>query len=740
MSQTRVKLPDGTYVHVATDDPKQAAAAAKRFWNNKQKVASQKAPAPATSQASEDPSLWDRYKQLTNDAADFAGNMWDNITPNWMDEMYAAPRAAAAFVKGEDAGEAFRNAQREYKDNQRAFSKNHPTAKNVSTATGIAAGMALPASKALKGASMAEKAIQGAKVGAIYGGLAGAGEGEGLDLSNRGRNAAVGATVGGTMGAALPYAGDRAGAAGRWAREHVPGVDGAVRAAGNVADRVVGAVNERLPAPVQQAHRILGDRMTDGHMAEGPAHVSPQATPQRIAEEVQRRNEMGVPAMVGDVTQPMRDLTSWSSRGMGPGQTLVREALDRRKAREALRVRQHVSETMPTTHDPLRYVEQVRQDAKEAAGPLYEQAYAQPMYRTPPIQAIEQTPAFRKAVPQAYENIRNQIDPATGAPKSPEAMGFRYFDGDPNGLAPNVPYFALPEKGYVALDNGLSTEGYDQVVRAMSDQGKAASMINPVTGKIESTTNSVHINNRARDLRSQLMEQNSPYQQAVSGYGDDMAMTDAFNNGLDVGKLTGHEINAQRRAMPEFAQGPWTTGAGTAMADEASRFGARYPNGDTANHVRKMLGDETKQDALSQMSGNTGGLRQLQDRLEYEHQGNLNWRGVNGNSRTAFNQALDEDLNTAASGIPLSIGAVRDKMLNFIVSRMAPRYRNRVKDEIARVLTASDAQTVQEAMQAIERRAQQDEAFADLLHKAGIGAAAVAGMHSAPPEENNRQP
>ncbi|MFD1959598.1 hypothetical protein ACFSHP_12075 [Novosphingobium panipatense] len=433
MSETRVKLPDGSYVNVPTDDPKQAAAAASRYWQRKQQSAPspKPAPKPASKPAPKaEPGLWDRYKGFVDTAADAAGNMWDNIAPNWMDELYAAPRAAKAFVTGGDAGKAFRDAQAKYKRNQASFAKNHPTAKAVSTGAGVVAGMALPAGRALKGASMGRKVAQGAGIGAAYGAAAGAGKGEGLDLGTRGGNAVVDGGAGLAVGAALPYGFDRMGAAGRWAREHVPGVDAVAQRTGRVVDRMIGATEQRAPAAVQQARRMLGHHMNQGEIARGPGIPSRPANPEAIGQEVAYRNAIGVPAMVGDVTQDMRDLTSWSSRGMGPGQSMVREALNTRKASEAARVRQHVAETLPTTTDPIAYVEQAKREASAAAAPHYQAAYTQPMYRTPPIQAIEQIPAFRRALPQAYENIQNQIDPATGLPKDPTAMGFRYFEGD----------------------------------------------------------------------------------------------------------------------------------------------------------------------------------------------------------------------------------------------------------------------------------------------------------------------
>ena len=723
----RTRLPDGSYVVVPTDDPKAAAAAAQKHWINRQKSTPR--------------SAWQT-------AGDFLGDMVDNVTPNWGDEIAAIPDAIGAVATGKPVGPAFRRGQEEFKAHQANYDKNHPNLAWGSTILGTGAGVLLPeakvlglGSRALKGASWGRKAVQAAKTGAVYGAVSGAGEGD--TITDRATNAGVNALIGGAGGATISSLAHGAPAAGRWARQNLPGVDRAASAVENGANRLARVPaallgRPRQPLPVvpskseQYAHRILGEDMATGNISHGPGMPTVPASPAAVADELTSRQAMGVPAMIGDTTQALRDRTGWASRGMGPGQQLVRERLDARKAAEGARIRQHVQETFPSTDDPIRAIEDLKTQAKTAAAPLYEQAYQQPVYRTPPIQAIEQTPAFRDALPQAYRNIQNQIDERTGLPKDPHAMGFRYFEGDPNGLPPTVPHFKLPERGYVAMDNGLSTEGYDQVTRAMSDAGRSAAHVNPVTGKIENTTNSVHTNARAKDLRSHLMEQNDPYRQAVQGYGDDMAMADGFNSGRDIGKLTGPEIAAQGRAMPDFAHQAWTTGAGTAMADAASTHGSKYPWGDTASHVRQMIGDPSKQQALSEVSGNTGGVRNLLDRLEYEHQGNLNWKGVNGNSATAARQAMDADMATQLS-VPVSPNGWKSKLIDYVARQVHPQFQREVKDHVARIVTSSDASTVDQVMQEIAAQADRDRNFADLMHRAGKRTSAVYGMKLASP-------
>jgi hypothetical protein len=466
---------------------------------------------------------------------------------------------------------------------------------------------------------------------------------------------------------------------------------------------------------VEHADRMMAAKMNEGHIQTGMGQNGAPASPEAIAQEVERRQALGVPAMPGDVTEPMRGMTGWASRGMGPGQSRVRAALDARKAQEAMRVREHVVTELGPVVDPLRQMEQHMTTARAEAAPRYQAAYAEPMVITPEIEGIMATPAFKDALPQAVRNIRN-------AQRDPSALGFR-LDAD----------------GNIAGVNTLSTEGFDQVIRAMKDNGRAAADVNPITGRVINNTNSVHINARAGDLRDHLAAQNAPYREVTERYADDMAQRDAFERGQDVQRLSGHEVNLQARTLPETAHGAWSLGARTALADDASRFGAENPTGDTASRIRKALGDDTKQHAIGEMTGNTGAVRGLQDRLEAEHQGNLLWKDVQGNSKTAHRQALDADLADAIAKRPLSILTPRG-MLMSVIEHIAGRgqasFRNEVKARIAEIATETNPATVRELMAQVAQRAQRDKEFADLLHRSGVLTAKAYGANILPQTED----
>lgn len=660
-------------------------------------------------------------------AADFARDTIDNVIPNWGDEIYGRGQQLGAKLGVNDRNPetAYEDAKRDFKDTQAQYDREHPGLAWTSTIAGSVAGpgkIMLPlkgaraASTALRAAPTVTKKVRAARAaatGAGIGAVAGAGQEEG---DGRLVNAVKGAGVGATVGAVIPSALDGATAAGRFARTNLPGVDPAMRAVGNAGRRVVG-----LPPvppsmrPTATADRMLADRMGRGDIQHGPGQPGPASSPAAIGDEVQRRADMGVPAMPADTTEAMRKVTGWAARGAGPGQTAVREALTRRKASEGARVRQHVSETMGPPVDPIRAVEDNLAASKVAAAPLYKEAYELPTQITPEMAAIMQRPSFQKAAPQAAQNILE-------AGGNPRTMG---FIPQPDGS------FISPSEGV------LTTEGFDQVQRAMTKAARDAGDVNPLTGAVAHNTNSQPINASAVGLQRELRGQNAPLDEAIGGYADEAAHRQAIQAGGAVAKQTGHEINALGRSIPEDARPSYAQGARTALADQASEFGAKFPMGDTAQAVTKSLGDPTKVAAIEAIDGSRGAVPALQNRLEAEHQGNIVARDVLGGPGTAEKLALDAEANAEVAGrfTTLStMGVIRDT-LSFISEKASTPYRNAVKERIAQVVTETNPATVKELMAEIAQRAAKDDDFADLMRKSGLASTYVYGSNIKPDED-----
>lgn len=745
MSTFNVRLSDGSEVEVSANSAQEAAAAARKYEGGKKapsKALPKKPPAPPKKPQGLLGRAWEGYKDWADDraheVAGFTREAIDQVLPNWGDEIYAAPRAVKAAVTGKSPSKAFKQAQRDYKKQKEDFSKTDPGLSTSGKVTGVLGSIFLPAGKVVRGATTAQKARQGAAWAGAYGTVAGAGEGEGLDVERRASNAVQSGTTAAAFGAAIPVGLQASQDVGRLAREYIPGVDPAARGLSNLgrsqADKLARLLppslrrkasrQPELPSAVtQRAYRDVLAQMNAGHIDAGPGLSGVAATPQAIGAELSRRNALGVPAMVGDVSPAMRSLSASASRGAGPGQTMVREALASRKATEGARVDRYIRDALPSVPDPITYVDDVRRQAREAAAPLYREAYSQPLYRTREMQGIEQTPAFQEALPQAYRNIRNQIDEATGLPKDPHGMGFRAMDADPNGLPPNTPYFELPDGQFVTVGEGLTVEGYDQVIRAMRDAGEQAAGRNPVTGQIENNTNSVHINSRARELRDHLGSQNSPYAQAVGQYADGMSQANAFRQGQNVAKLTGPDIAAQGRELPEAAQEAWATGAGTAIADEASRYTARHPYGDVAGRASAMLGDDAKRAALSDITGQPEGLRRLQDALEFERQATANWRS--SAKHGSFEGYGVEMPTLSPTGIP-------QRIIGAIAERAGRATRGDYDQRIADLVTSRDPEVIDDIVRTMNDVTLARQARRDRLQRQALTAAGLVARNIEP--------
>lgn len=686
MKTTTIRLPNGEEVQIRTDDPKAAAAAARKIWQSRGGASLPKPP----------PGKRTGWQT----AGDFLGDVVDNVLPNFGDEIAAIPDAAKAAVKGQPIGEAYDRGRREFRQHQDQYDKEHPALAWGSTLTGLGASLALPAGRVASGAGMAAKVLHGAAVGAGYGALAGAGEGD--SLSDRATNAAKGLVGGAALGGIMSPAAAGAARLARNARQAIPGVDDAVRRLANVPRGVMRRpLRTAENARREDAARFMSNRMDQGHVSAGFGQQGAPSSPRTLMDEVLRRQAMNVPAVLGDVSEPMRATTSWASRGMGPGQTMVRESLNARKAQEAGRVRQHIIDTMgDVSPDPVQEVQEYSSRARREAAPMYAEAYAQPMVLTPEIRGIVRTPAFQDAIPNAVRNIRN-------AQREPEAMGFVMREDG-----------TLDPQAY----QYLSTEAFDHVVRAMRDN--AESRMAPPTfpgGRPTNTTDSVHINARAGDLRNELAAQNGAYRDVQAMYADEMGMRDAFQNGQDLVKLNGPFIDAQARRAPQAnARDAWSLGARTAMANEATEYGARYRTGDTAGRVRQMLGDDAKQDAMQDMMhGRPNAVAGLQERLEAEQQGHVLWNEVHGNSRTADRQQLDTDLDAAAGSlpsIPLTPSGIIAKAVNRVQAGANQQRRQALKDHVGRTMVERDPARLRAIIDEIEGVRRRDREFADGLH------------------------
>src|SRR3546814_8242175 len=118
------------------------------------------------------------------------------------------------------------------------------------------------------------------------------------------------------------------------------------------------------------------------------------------SSDLRIRAAENVPASISDRDDATRQLTGYSSRGMGPGQRAVRDHVQRRQSNMAQRMRQHVDESLGSTVNPHQQAANLTEQARAAAAPLYREAYQHPVDLTPNLAEFADSP-FGPAIGRA---------------------------------------------------------------------------------------------------------------------------------------------------------------------------------------------------------------------------------------------------------------------------------------------------------------------------------------------------
>lgn len=603
--------------------------------------------------------------------------------------------------------EAFDTAYEQTERDKEAFSKNHRGIDLAAKTTGFTGAFALPATKFLQGGKYGASAlksgvINGAATGAGYGALTGL-----LNPTGSGRleNVVSGAAVGTVLGGlAAPVIRGVTGA-GQWLSQVAPPLDNLTTGIQATIARLRGEAPE-VPRSLRQAQRVISKGMEGTNISTGMGTGNVPMTAQSVTDEITRRADQGMPAMPADLAEPFRRRTERALRGLGPMATSARERLAARQASQGSRISQRVQEEMGAVADPIRTAELITKRASDAAEPAYREAYDAGVVITPEIQKLIDSPAFQSSIGQARTNILNR-------------------GGDPE----NIGVFQ-DAAGQASLGTAPTLEAMDNVISTVRGDVARDAFGNQIRNRSISAEQSA-----VGDLDALLRKQNGLYNNAKTNFADEMAIKDALASGSKVGKMSGHELNAYIRNTPEHAREAWMLGAGTATADKAVVAGQK-PTADVSMAVRRdlglsgagqasSLGDNVKVTALDEMSGNTGMMSRLDDKLESEAQGFKTFNEAYGGSKTAEKLGIGEDI---MAGVTRSFRdilfanpiAAAGSLMSGMGNANLLKFSGEVQEQIAKILTETNPATVQEAFQAIEARAAKDDNFKQLLNRAGV--------------------
>lgn len=603
----------------------------------------------------------------------------------WLDELSGGLGQALHSLSGGtigapyDEAKALSQARKDAEDQNVTTVASLPLLGDITTGTlaqiggGILAAPAMPAITAIRGATMLPRIVNSAVTGAAYGGLLGAGEGDGL--GDRALHGAGGAALGGLLGAATP-----------------PVASGVANSIGYVADkfRSVPDILKQYGRPaVERVARAAED---DGLIPSG-GPVMPVGTPG--ASRIQQRSAMwqrnsptpGVPmgnttgsrlssrlpmmqdpeAMVMDIGPNLTGQASAIHNMPGAGRTQIGQSLTERRAAAPERISANLDSALGATVADKTFERRVVKDASAKAKPFYDEFYATPV--------------------KPSEDLAKLMDRAQAVGAFDKARKIMQIDGiDPNSPA-NTGRF---------LD--LIKRGIDDVAR---DAPRGSNM-ERLTG------------NLAREFRNEVDRILSPHDpsqsiwaRARSTAGEGLSVREAIQEGKTAfGKgATASELGAELGALAPPAQEGFKQGARQqvrqAMTQSSTQWG---DNGDTA--VRRMLGSLDARDKLRLIVDDARNADRLAGRLDAETAYARTDQAVMGNSVTAgrlqaqkeFPSAADSSEaasrlgNKSVAGIAMEAGY---RLANALTGGAISERRMMVAEQAAKMLTAKGVQAQQ---------------------------------------------
>ncbi|MDE3179296.1 MAG: hypothetical protein KGM47_06505, partial [Acidobacteriota bacterium] len=423
------------------------------------------------------------------------------LAGNWMTGN--DPEALADYERGRDAErQAVREAQ--------AF---HPTAYTFGEVGGSLPTMAaMPETGIVRGAGLASRLARGAEIGAEYGGLSGAGEGD--DLGQRIENAGSGVLGGGAGGLAGAGAGEVLSAAGN-------------RFVGPVVRTVRGWMDPEAEAERRVASAISRDtEMIAAGKAKG-------LTP---AEWIAARNA-GEPVTLADLGAGNMQALLRSAANTSPeGRAMLEQVIQDRFLNQGERVAADVRNLVAGGANAGKSADQLVAEYEAGRAPVYRKAFSQPAAQSmfdESLEQIAQAPVVQQAIRMANITGRNEaaklgLTPMRESPFAFDQAG-RLSLRDPD-VTPNLQYWDAVKKN---LDQ-LGPEGQawartlrDHLDSIVPEYGKARGFAANFFGERDALQAGRTLAGKRvdPDVIKQAMRQMSPQEQDLfrEGYASDWA-------------------------------------------------------------------------------------------------------------------------------------------------------------------------------------------------------------------------
>ncbi|MGV0964192.1 MAG: hypothetical protein ACOYBT_09910 [Polynucleobacter sp.] len=499
-------------------------------------------------------------------------------------------------------------------------------------------------------------------------GLWGAVSGAGQDNDNR----SIGAVVGGLGGIAGQALGERVvapliGAAGRTAP---------VMAAAN---RARGLFGRPLRAPVlapSAAQREIGAALA-------------KADPAAVRGSLSEAAGLNTPFALADTHPELRELAAAAVRRSPTAAQVAENTLLPRGRGQIDRFGRAVESNLGPVANIPQLSEDMMQQARTAAGPLYDAAYARPGASSVRLDDLADRPLSMRPGMARARSI------AAEEGRDPTSLGFG-FDAEGNTTLNRVPSFQTLD--YVK-------RGLDDVLEPHRD---------PLSGRLHLNEATRAINATKNELLGRIDAVNTDYAAARSAYAGPVSARDALARGRDAITLNPDELRYQvAQQTPEHLD-QMQLGYQSGLMDRANSVR------DTSNPFEATLATPAAHQRLAALYPNHPGVERLMRVREFERQMAETSNAVLGNSKTAQRGLADQAFavpdilgSAVEAGVNLATGGGAGGLARSALSRSASVFGGKrmirrgiaKADEIAPILLNPDpaaaSTTMTELMQGL---------------------------------------
>ncbi|RVT92843.1 hypothetical protein [Sphingomonas crocodyli] len=438
-----VTLADGRKVDVRTNDPQKAAKIA-HGWSRGNPKGLPKAPPSSALRT----------------ARGLAGNFAEGVLPGSSGFLSGAGKALVNAAEAPFSDEvdfepmaSYSAGQRDQEAQNKATTQEHPYLSGAAQFGGMAAGVLLPGANIARGASLGQKAYAGVKTAGAYGVASGLMSSKADNVSDRVADAVSSGAIGAMTGGAFPVAGRIASATAAPLR---PIIQPVVSAAGRGLQRVGASLPGRAGTVINREGQQLardrgqaaGNQRLDRMIREAPHPVTGgPMRPAQVAPEVARRQQMGVPAVAADISEPVRSGFRTAVRSPGPAVSAVRRAIDQRQAQAAERATGHIGATLGPVGNVEAQARALTEEAKRVAGPLFDLSDAQPIPLTRELQELFSRPGGNRAMRHAATSLQDEgleplrqglVEAADGSFSLGPVPGMKFYDRAKSSLDEEV--------------------------------------------------------------------------------------------------------------------------------------------------------------------------------------------------------------------------------------------------------------------------------------------------------------